>query len=102
MTRPVSRFLLAVTVFAAAAAAQEISPFQELIFDYQGDHFHYRLLAPAHIEDGRRYPLLVFLHGAGERGRDNERQLLYLPERMARAPYRDAYPAFVLVPQARE
>ncbi|HTQ53543.1 MAG TPA: DUF4038 domain-containing protein [Bryobacteraceae bacterium] len=102
MYRLVIRSCLAIAMFAAAMAAQEISPFQELFFDYQGDHYHYRLLAPAHVEDGRRYPLLLFLHGAGERGRDNERQLLYLPVRMARAPYRDAYPAYVLVPQARD
>ncbi len=76
--------------------------YAELNFDYGGEHYAYRLLAPPHVEPGERYPLLVFLHGAGERGRDNEASLKYLPELMARAPYRDRHAAYVLVPQCRD
>lgn len=34
----------------------------------------YRLFTPA-LEKGKRYPLVIFLHGAGERGEDNELQV---------------------------
>lgn len=63
--------------------------------------FRSQLLAPPAIEPGRRYPLVVFLHGAGERGRDNEKQLKYLPIWMTEAPLRERHPCFLLAPQCR-
>jgi predicted peptidase len=61
--------------------------------------FHYRLLKPGHIEPGKKYPVVLFLHGAGERGSDNKMQLLYLPELMASDAYRAKYPCFLIAPQ---
>lgn len=58
-----------------------------------------RLLRPDPLEPGRLYPLVVFLHGAGERGSDNTAQLAYLPTWMATPPYRQDYPCFLLAPQ---
>ena len=40
-----------------------------------GDSLNYRIYAPERVEAGRRYPLVLFLHGAGERGDDNAMQL---------------------------
>jgi predicted peptidase len=37
----------------------------------------YRFHAPAKVEQGRRYPLVLFLHGAGERGDDNVLQQIH-------------------------
>lgn len=37
--------------------------------------FNYRLHAPATPAAGRKYPLVILLHGAGERGSDNRAQL---------------------------
>ena len=62
----------------------------------------YRLLRPEAIEAGKQYPLVVFLHGAGERGSDNLAQLKYFPAWMADAEARKAYPCFVLAPQCRQ
>lgn len=64
--------------------------------------FRYRLLTPARIVAGTKYPVVLFLHGAGERGSDNLRQLKYLPAWMAEPAAREAYPCFVLAPQCRE
>lgn len=63
------------------------------------DDIRYRLLTPISVEPKRRYPLIVFLHGSGERGSDGIRQLAYLPERMAQASWRKRYRCFVLAPQ---
>jgi predicted peptidase len=68
----------------------------------QAVEFRYRLLAPAAPAAGERYPLVVFLHGAGERGRDNEKQLKYLPTWMAEPVLRERHPCFLLAPQCRE
>jgi len=59
----------------------------------------YLLLGPQTIEEGARYPLVFFLHGAGERGDDNAAQLIHFPERMATQEYRERYPCFLLAPQ---
>ena len=40
--------------------------------EYKDEEFKYRLLKPAKIEEGKKYPLVVFLDGAGERGDDNK------------------------------
>ena len=63
--------------------------------------FKYRLLRPAAVEPGRKLPLVLFLHGAGERGSDNERQLKYLPTWLAEEENRRRHPCFVLAPQCR-
>jgi predicted peptidase len=68
----------------------------------QDVEFRYRLLAPAAPVVGERYPLVVFLHGAGERGRDNEKQLKYLPTWLAEPALRERHPCFLLAPQCRE
>jgi predicted peptidase len=70
--------------------------------EYQDEEFQYRILRPAKIEEGKKYPVVVFLHGAGERGDDNWVQLKYFPEMMAQPEYREKYPCFVIAPQCRE
>lgn len=62
----------------------------------------YRLLKPARIERGKKYPVVVFLHGSGERGDDNCRQLSLLPAQMASREWRNGYPCFLIAPQCPE
>ena len=64
--------------------------------------FRYRLLRPPTVAAHARYPLVLFLHGAGERGRDNEKQLKYLPTWMAEPAMRAKHPCFLLAPQCRD
>ena len=58
----------------------------------------YRLHAPAKREEGVRYPLVLFLHGAGERGTDNTATLVHgvLPICRYAMKHGDA---FVIAPQ---
>jgi predicted peptidase len=74
------------------AAAKDVEPVE----------FAYRLLGPKSITPGTRYPLVIFLHGAGERGNDNLSQLKYFPTWMAEQSARKAHPCFVLAPQCRD
>lgn len=60
---------------------------------------NYRALEPATIEADSLYPLVIFLHGSGERGSDNESQLKYGAEQFVTSQNRADYPAFVLFPQ---
>jgi predicted peptidase len=68
---------------------------------FQGEEFQYRLMPPPNIEPGKTYPLVLFLHGAGERGTDNALQLKYLPEQMAQPNWRERFPCYLLAPQCR-
>lgn len=65
----------------------------------EGKSLKYRLLRPAELEPGKRYPLVVFLHGAGERGDNNQAQLVHGMREFAREDRRREFPAFVLAPQ---
>ena len=69
--------------------------------DYKDEVFKYRLLKPAKMEPGKKYPVVLFLHGAGERGGDNANQLKYLPEQMAQTEWQEKYPCFLIAPQCR-
>lgn len=60
----------------------------------------YRLFTPRNLVAGQKYPLVVLLHGAGQDGTDNERQLNHWPKYWATAAVQTAHPCFVLVPQA--
>ena len=67
-----------------------------------GDSLNYRLLRPEVEKEGKKYPLVLFLHGAGERGSDNEKQLFHGSQMWLNPVNRENYPAFVLFPQCPE
>ena len=58
----------------------------------------YKVMYPENYDENRQYPLLIFLHGAGERGNDNEKQLVHGQQFMI-DNFRVSYPAIVVVPQ---
>ena len=41
----------------------------------KGDTCRYRQLNPLSFDSKKKYPLVIFYHGAGERGKDNQKQL---------------------------
>lgn len=63
------------------------------------DSMGYRLLLPENYNPKKKYPLVYFLHGAGERGSDNERQLIHGAKLFAKAENRSAFPAIIVIPQ---
>jgi predicted peptidase len=86
-----------------ATAAETKSPadlFQAAVFksDTKGS-LPYRLLKPAGYDAKREYPLVVFLHGAGERGDNNGAQLVHVVSIFITPENREKYPCFVLAPQ---
>jgi predicted peptidase len=60
----------------------------------------YRLLKPKDYDAKQAYPLVLLLHGAGERGGDNKAQLKNgVAELFADEKARKNYPCFAVVPQ---
>src|SRR6185436_2281845 len=64
----------------------------------KGDTLLYRQLFPD-SDTLRRFPLIIFLHGSGERGNDNEAQLKWGVMNVASDENMIHYPAFVIAPQ---
>ncbi len=62
----------------------------------------YRLMKPDQRAGPGPHPLVVFLHGAGERGSDNALQLTYLPRWMAADRHRREHPCYLLAVQCPE
>ena len=54
---------------------------------------------PAEKKGEKKSPLVLFLHGAGERGNDNEKQLVHGGQMWLNPVNREKYPAFILAPQ---
>lgn len=81
---------------------QDFSAFEKRVFSQENDFLPYRILLPKDYDPDKKYPLLLFLHGSGERGNDNEKQLTHGAELFLRDSIRDKYPAIVVFPQCAE
>lgn len=64
-----------------------------------GHKLNYRLLKPLKYDATKKYPLVVFLHGSGERGDDNVSQLRHGAPAFSKPEVREKYEAFVIAPQ---
>jgi predicted peptidase len=67
----------------------------------EGDTLRYRQLYPD-SDTLRKYPLVIFLHGSGERGKDNEAQLKWGVMNFATDQNMMLHPALVIAPQCPE
>jgi predicted peptidase len=86
-----------------ASAADHRDRFEARIFkDAAGKTLPYRLLSPKEIKPGEKYPLVLFFHGAGECGTDNDKQLVHGMNDFASDEIMAKYPAFVVAPQCPE
>ena len=91
-----SIFLLSLAIIVAA---QDLSLFQKKWMVQGGDTLPYRLLLPENYDHTKKYPVIFFLHGAGERGNDNEKQLVHGAKVFLRDSIREKFPAIVIFPQ---
>jgi predicted peptidase len=78
--------------------SQASSRFSYEKFIQNGDTLLYRQLYPDY-DTIRKYPLVIFLHGSGERGNDNEAQLKWGVQNFATDEMMKLHPAFVIAPQ---
>ncbi|MGA0058738.1 MAG: DUF6528 family protein [Planctomycetota bacterium] len=97
-----TRFAAACFLWATASlAAQEFRAARVTVEEgpFAGRSFGYRVMVPEDLADDERLPVVLFLHGAGERGDDNEAQLRHFPDRMIRQDYRERFRSIVVAPQ---
>jgi predicted peptidase len=73
--------------------------YEKAVFSADGAKLNYRVLRPVQVEAGKKYPLVVFLHGAGERGNGNDKQLVHGSKLFSDKENRAKFPCFVIFPQ---
>lgn len=75
-------FVLTAPVLKVQAQQSEtgnpsLNAFQKKVMVEEDDTLGYRILYPENMSREKTYPMVLFLHGAGERGNDNEKQLTH-------------------------
>ncbi|TWT88047.1 carboxylesterase family protein [Neorhodopirellula pilleata] len=86
--------------------SSSMSPYAHAVYENAaGEKLHYRIHFPAagvrddSGSDATKFPLVLFLHGAGERGDDNEAQLKHGALEFIRDGRDQRFPAIVVAPQ---
>ena len=84
---------------AKSFAAGEVPFLKRIYTNTAGGMLRYRLLLPQNVDSSKSYPVILFLHGAGARGDDNEDPLNWGPRLIQESLARDHLEAILVVPQ---
>lgn len=98
------KWIVTVFLFCLPAAAQFTADEQmkpAVYTNETGETFPYRLCAPQFPDAGRKYPMILFLHGSGECGTDNVRQIKVGLPSLLRTLLKRPEPVVVLAPQCQ-
>ena len=87
-------------IFSVLTIYSQNENFEKKSFIYKTDTLNYRILKPLNYDSSKKYPVHLFLHGAGERGNDNESQLIHGSNLFLKENNRKKYPSFVIFPQS--
>ena len=86
-------------ICSKCAYAQDMGLFEKQWLTQNGDTMPFRVLLPENYDPSKKYPLVLFLHGRGESGVDNEKQLTHGAKMFLQDSIRKNYPAIVVFPQ---
>jgi predicted peptidase len=79
--------------------SQDRNLYEKQLFIQGEDTLPCRILTPKDYNPKKKYPVVVFLHGAGERGNDNELQLKWGGDLFLDSVNRARFPAIIIFPQ---
>jgi len=79
--------------------AQTLDDYRKEVYIAHGDTLPYRILLPQNFNPAKKYPLLLVLHGSGERGDNNEAQLTHGGRLFIKPEVRAQFPAIIVFPQ---
>ena len=79
--------------------AQDFKKYDYGSFIKRSDSIYYRILFPENFNPTQKYPIVFVLHGRGESGKDNEKQLTHGATLFLRDEVRRNFPAIVVFPQ---
>lgn len=84
-------------------SAQDLKLFKKEVYtDKAGNTLPYRILYPKNYDKTKSYPLVLFLHGMGERGNNNEAQLSHIAPRLLAEREEAKNEAIFILPQCGE
>lgn len=92
-------FTLSLVFITIASLGQDNPDYIKQLYIKGNDTLPYRIMYPKNYDVKKQYPLLLFLHGAGERGNNNEVQLVHGAKLFADSANRIKFPAIVVFPQ---
>lgn len=92
-------FSLILIFYNLNSIAQDLSKYEKGSFIKGKDSINYRVLLPENFDSTKKYPILFFLHGSGERGSDNQLQLTHGAKLFLKQDIRKQFPAIVVFPQ---
>jgi len=95
-------FLIIAAFFSVSVQGQDTAIYLKKVFYRGNDSMPYRLLLPRDFDSTKKYPVVLFLHGKGERGSDNIKQLTWGSRLFLQGNVRRRYPAIVIFPQCSE
>ncbi|WP_256001839.1 prolyl oligopeptidase family serine peptidase [Pedobacter deserti] len=90
---------LVIALTGFAAKAQDFNKYDRDSFVKRKDTIQYRILFPEQFDAQKQYPIVFFLHGSGERGSDNQKQLTHGGKLFLQDKVRKEFPAIVVFPQ---
>src|SRR5581483_5344398 len=98
-------FALLTWLMPQNASQNAIDGFVPAVYKKHGSSMPYRLFIPKDYKPDQKYPLVIWLHGAGSAGTDNLGQIS-LDNRIGthfwtRPENQQKHPAFVLAPQSQ-
>jgi predicted peptidase len=86
-------------ILSLSLCAQDLDEYKKELFARNNRVLPYRLLYPIAFDTSKQYPLLIFLHGAYEKGNDNEVQLDIGGRYFLADSNRRNFPAVIVFPQ---
>ncbi|MBU2045961.1 MAG: phospholipase, partial [Bacteroidetes bacterium] len=92
-------FFFLLSIGFISLKGQVKSDFVKTSFVMNGDTLPVRILYPENFDPAKKYPLMLFLHGRGESGNDNEKQLVHGSKMFLDPAFRKKYQAVVVFPQ---
>jgi predicted peptidase len=84
-----------------AITLQENEDFETKIYNSSsGISIPYRIHIPSNMDAIKKYPLVIFFHGSGERGMDNAKQLIHGVRDILSYSIQSNEPAIIIAPQS--
>ena len=91
--------LFAFSLAVFSLGAQDNPAYEYANYIEGQDTMQYRILKPLNFQKSKKYPVVLFMHGAGERGSDNRSQLKHGSNLFSSTMNREKFEAFVIFPQ---
>ena len=91
--------LLFFALYLCNLNSQNIELYEKETFIFENDTLNYRILKPLNYDPNKQYPVHLFLHGSGERGKDNSSQLTHGGSLFLKKENREKYNSWVIFPQ---